>query len=113
MIKFLPKSNRFVFTNDENGQFAIDERQVLNLFGENLKELRGHCGISLQELAKLLEIPNQTISSYENKRHMPSLMQAIKISAYFDLTVEEFILCGLDEYPYDIVELYERRKKGL
>ena len=30
--------------------------------------------------------------------------------AVSELFIEEFIVCGLDDYPYDIIELYERKK---
>ena len=89
---------------------AIDEKQAFGLFADSLRELRNDCKLSLIDLSKALEIPNQTLSGYENKTHIPSMLQAVKISAYFHLTVEEMIVCGLDEYPYDCIELFEKRK---
>lgn len=111
MAKFFILDNRLEYANDSMTEIIIDEKQIFSIFADNLRELRKHCKLSLIELSELVEIPNQTISSYENKTHVPSLIQAIKISAYFHLSVEEFILCGLDTYPYDIIELYEKRKK--
>ena len=111
MSKFIVIDNRLQLTNEDN--VALDEKQIVELFADNLRELRLHCGLSLQGLSTMINIPNQTLSSYENKTHTPSMIQAIKIAAFFDLTIEEFILCGLDSFPYDVVELYERRKQGL
>jgi DNA-binding XRE family transcriptional regulator len=88
----------------------LDEKQLFSLFADNLRERREYCKLSLVQLSALVDIPNQTLSSYENKTHVPSMMQAVKIAAFFHLTVEEFIVCGLDEYPFDITELYERKK---
>lgn len=113
MTKFLLLDNRLAYADEHITEKNLDEKQAFCLFAENLRELRTHCNLSLVRLAEELDIPNQTLSSYENKTHIPSLIQALKISAYFGLTVEEFILCGLDDYPYDITELYEARKKGL
>lgn len=111
MSKFIVIDNRLQLTNEDN--VALDEKQIVELFADNLRELRLHCGLSLQGLSTMINMPNQTLSSYENKTHTPSMIQAIKIAAFFDLTIEEFILCGLDSFPYDVVELYERRKQGL
>ena len=113
MRKFFYLDNRFIYADENTAQETVDEKQAFSLFAENLRELRLHCNLSLVRLAELVEIPNQTLSSYEQKTHVPSLLQALKIASYFGLTIEEFILCGLDSYPYDITELYERRKNGL
>lgn len=94
----------------ENIAGAIDERKAFSIFADSLRELREYCGLSLIALSGELEIPNQTLSSYENKTHIPSILQAIKIASYFHMTVEEMIACGFDEYPYDVTELYESRK---
>ena len=109
MMRFSLLGDRFGLTNEQEG---IDEKEMLSIFAENLRELRKHCGLSLVKLGEDLDIPNQTLSTYEKGKHIPSVIQAIKIASYFGLTVEEFIVCGFDEYPYDIIELYERRKKG-
>ena len=109
MIKFFNSWNRLGCTNGEIAG-GIDEKQALSIFADNLRELRTYCGLSLIALSEFVDIPNQTISSYENKTHTPSMLQALKIATFFHLTVEEFILCGLDEYPYSITELYDKRK---
>ena len=105
MGKFFYSNNRLVYTNEQTTGKTLDDKQMLALFAENLRELREYCKLSLVQLSVLVDIPNQTISSYENKTHTPSMVQAMKIAAFFGLTVEEFILCGIDSYPYDITEL--------
>ena len=113
MMNFFLLGDRFGLTNEPNKENAINEKELLSIFAENMYELRAYCKLSLMELGKELDIPNQTLSTYENKVHVPSMLQAMKIASYFGLTIEEFIACGFDEYPYDITELYERKKKGL
>lgn len=110
MGKFFYTNNRLVYTDEQFEEKTLDEKQLFSLFADNLRELREYCKLSLVQLSALVDIPNQTLSSYENKTHVPSMMQAVKIAAFFHLTVEEFIVCGLDEYPFDITELYERKK---
>ena len=107
MRKFIYEDGALCYGAHDLG---IDEKQAFDLFAEHLRELRVHCRLSLVQLSNLVDIPNQTLSSYENKTHTPSMIQAIKIASFFHLTVEEFILCGFDEYPYGITELYEKRK---
>lgn len=110
MGRFFYTNNRLIYTDEQLEKKTLDEKQLFSLFADNLRELREYCKLSLVQLSALVDIPNQTLSSYENKTHVPSMMQAVKIAAFFHLTVEEFIVCGLDEYPFDITELYERKK---
>ena len=110
MMKFIRLDNHLLTTVDSNAENSIDEKTAFAYFAEHLRVLRTHCNLTLVQLAEQVDIPNQTLSSYENKTHMPSMMQALKIASFFHLTIEEFILCGFDGYPYDITELYEQRK---
>ena len=111
MEKLLFINNAFQLETNEKEQFS--DEQLFSAFCDSFKELRKYCNLSLIKLGEKIDIPNQTLSTYENKTRTPSILQAIKITAYFGLTVEEFILCGLEKLPYDIIELYERRNKGL
>ena len=54
-----------------------------------IEEIRKAKGIRQEELAKLLGVSRQTISSLENGRYNPSIMLAYKIARYFDMTIEE------------------------
>ena len=111
MMRFILLDNRLGIANEQTTENTVSEEEVLSKFADSLRELRNHCGVSLVALGKSVEIPNQTLSTYENKVHTPSMIQALKIAAFFNLTIEEFILCGIDGYPYDIIELYEKRKR--
>ena len=104
---FFDKTLRCLTTGRET---ALNEEIVSQAFASTLLELRKHCGLSLIKLSDELEIPNQTLSSYETQKRTPSFIQAIKIASYFGFTVEEFILYGLEESTRDIIEVYESRK---
>ena len=57
-----------------------------------LEELRKERGVTQEELAALLEVSRQTISSLEKGRYNPSIQLAFKIARYFGLTIEEVFL---------------------
>ncbi|MTL70656.1 helix-turn-helix domain-containing protein, partial [Turicibacter sanguinis] len=57
-----------------------------------LEELRKARGINQEELATILEVSRQTISSLEKGRYNPSIVLAFKIARYFGLTIEEIFI---------------------
>lgn len=57
-----------------------------------LEELRKQRGITQEELAALLEVSRQTISSLEKGRYNPSILLAFKISRYFGQSIEEIFI---------------------
>lgn len=57
-----------------------------------LEELRKERGITQEELAALLEVSRQTISSLEKGRYNPSILLAFKISRYFGQSIEDIFL---------------------
>lgn len=54
-----------------------------------IEELRKTRGVRQDELAKVLGVSRQTISSLENGRYNPSILLAHKIARYFELSIEE------------------------
>lgn len=60
---------------------------------KNLVEnLRKDSDLSQSDLAKILSVSRQTISSIENGRYNPSLELAFKIAEYFNKSIEEVFL---------------------
>ena len=57
-----------------------------------LEKIRTDRGIKQDELAKILEVSRQTISSLENGKYNPSIILAFKIARYFDMTIEEIFI---------------------
>ncbi len=55
-------------------------------------EIRTEKGIRQEELARLMGVSRQTISSLENGRYNPSIMLAHKIARYFGMTIEEVFI---------------------
>ncbi|MBD5134655.1 MAG: helix-turn-helix transcriptional regulator [Lachnospiraceae bacterium] len=62
-----------------------------------IDELRKERGIKQDELADVMEVSRQTISSLENGRYNPSINLAFKLARYFGVTIEEIFLYEEDE----------------
>ena len=58
----------------------------------NLEELRKEKGLKQEELADILKVSRQTISSLENGRYNPSIILTFKISEYFNKRIEEIFI---------------------
>jgi len=57
-----------------------------------LEELRKEKRITQAELASILEVSRQTISSLENGRYNPSVILAFKIAEYFEMSIEDIFI---------------------
>lgn len=57
-----------------------------------LEELRKKRGIKQEELAIILEVSRQTISSLENGRYNPSILLAFKIAKFFEMSIEDIFI---------------------
>ena len=62
-----------------------------------LEELRKERGVTQEELAALLEVSRQTISSLEKGRYNPSILLAFKLARYFDCAIEDIFIYEEDE----------------
>jgi putative transcriptional regulator len=58
----------------------------------NLEKLRKEKGIKQEELAEILKVSRQTISSLENGKYNPSIVLAFKIAAYFEKKIEDIFI---------------------
>ena len=63
-----------------------------------LEELRKERGITQEELAALLGVSRQTISSLEKGRYNPSIQLAFKIARYFGLRIEDIFIYEEDDH---------------
>lgn len=57
-----------------------------------IEEIRSEKGIRQDELAKLMGVSRQTISSLENGRYNPSILLAHKIAKHFNMKIEEIFI---------------------
>ena len=57
-----------------------------------IEEIRNSRNIKQDELARLMGVSRQTISSLENGRYNPSILLAHKIARYFGMAIEEVFI---------------------
>ena len=62
-----------------------------------LEEIRKQRQITQEELATVLEVSRQTISSLEKGRYNPSIILAFKIARYFNMSIEEIFIYEEDD----------------
>lgn len=62
-----------------------------------LEEIRKEKQITQEELATVLEVSRQTISSLEKGGYNPSIMLAFKIARYFDMSIEDIFIYDEEE----------------
>ena len=55
----------------------------------NIRELRKSKSLRQEDLAEILGVTRQTIIAIENNKYDPTLELAMKISKYFELSVNE------------------------
>lgn len=63
-----------------------------------LAEIRKEHGVNQEELAAILRVTRQTISSIENGRYNPSIVLAFKIARYFEMCIEEIFIYEEEAY---------------
>ncbi len=57
-----------------------------------IEEIRKQRGIRQEELAKMLGVSRQTVSSLENGRYNPSIVLAFKVARCFSMSIEEIFI---------------------
>lgn len=67
-----------------------EDRFEVNI-GEQISRLRKQKGLSQDEFANVLKVSRQTISNWENEKSYPDLEMIVKISDYFEVSVDELL----------------------
>jgi transcriptional regulator with XRE-family HTH domain len=65
-------------------------------FGEKLRILREHKGISQRQLAKQFGISNSFLSNIEHGMHHPNVALLVQIANYFGVKVDVLVLDELE-----------------
>ena len=63
-----------------------------------IEQIRKERGIRQDELAKLMGVSRQTISSLETGKYNPSIYLAYKIAKYFEMTIEDVFIFDEEEW---------------
>lgn len=59
--------------------------------GHNIRFFRERCGMTQEQLGKLLCVTKTSICCYENNKRRPSLENMICLSKIFNVTVDDLI----------------------
>lgn len=87
------------------------EAEISKAFGNSLKALRSYKKLSLNALSEKVDIPNPTINRYENGINIPTITQALKLTDFFNVTIEEMVVFGMvDTKGEKIVECCKKRE---
>lgn len=70
--------------------------EYVNLFKDNLKDLRVERGIGQVELAKAINVSKGIISLWENGLREPNMSSLIALAKFFDVSIDELV--GLSNY---------------
>lgn len=62
-----------------------------------LEQIRKERNIRQEELAEILAVSRQTISSLENGRYNPSILLAFKIARFFEVKIEDIFIFEEEE----------------
>ena len=74
----------------------IDMTEKMKEIGERIKELRKRKHWTQDELAHLLEVAPSSVGSYERGSRQPSIENLIRMSKYFNVSLD-FLLCQSDD----------------
>lgn len=69
----------------------FEDSVYLNNFGITLKELRQSRGLTQEHLARILDITPSAITMYESGARNPSIKILIKLSNFFNVSIDELI----------------------
>jgi putative transcriptional regulator len=58
----------------------------------NIKVERAKKNITQEQLADAMQVSRQTINAIEKNKYLPSTLLALKMSAYFGVTVNEIFI---------------------
>ncbi len=73
-----------------------------NNFNIILKELREKKGLSQTELSQCLDIARSTLSNYESGQSEPILCNLIKISNFFECSIDELVFGTKENAPLNL-----------
>lgn len=62
-----------------------------------IREIRLARGITQLKMAEDLQVTRQTINAIEKNKYNPSLELALKLIAYFDVSIEEIFILKEDD----------------
>lgn len=69
----------------------MEEKEIIEILGKNIKEARKRNNMTQSELAEKLGVSKQVVSSYENGKRSPSYEMLLKIANVFCTTINDLL----------------------
>lgn len=69
----------------------MTELEWMDIFGDNLRDILKEYGMTQRQLAEEAGLTEATISSYINKRKIPSMRAIVNIANALDISTDELI----------------------
>lgn len=69
----------------------MTELEWMDIFGDNLRDILKEYGMTQRQLAEETGLTEATISSYINKRKIPSMRAIVNIANALDISTDELI----------------------
>lgn len=69
----------------------LTDEEIISMFSKRLRQLRDERGLTLIQLSAYTGLGVTTISQYENGKRAPHLIQLIKLSEFFSVSVNYLI----------------------
>lgn len=78
-------------------------------FGQRIKELLDERGLPLSDFLQKTETPNQRFYDWCNKGSMPSVLKALTVCEYFNMSVEKFVYGADSDKVAEYAESLQRK----
>ena len=74
-----------------SNKIKISELELIDMIGDNLRDLLVETGYSQNELAKEAGLSQAAISRYVNKQRLPSLRAIINMSYVLECSIDDIV----------------------
>lgn len=77
-------------------------------FGNKIQIQRKRKGITQEELGEKLNVSRQTITKWESNKSFPEIEKIIKLSYYFNVTIDYLLKDEIENYEENFCEIVEK-----
>lgn len=104
-----------MFTPICDEEYEITDEHAIEAMARGLKAVRKWRGYTLKQVEQQTEIPNPTISRYENGENVPSVIQTMKLCTLYEIDIEDIFMCGLmiDEQRDEYLENIKKNEQAI
>ena len=82
-------------------------------FGDKIQLQRKKKGMTQEELGEELNVSRQTITKWESNQSFPEIKKIIKLSYFFDVTIDYLLKDEIEDEEKNILIKIEKEKKNI